>query len=95
MSVIGKNAFKGCVKLRNITITSNVKIIGQNAFSGDKKLTSLIITSNKLSKSRVKNSLKGSSVKKIVLKGNAKKVYKKYCQYFKKANCGAKVKIIK
>ena len=95
ISVIGKNAFKGCTKLKGITLTENVKSIGANAFSGDKKLATLTIVSNKLTKKGVKNSLKGSYIKTIRLKGVAKNSYKKYCQYFKKANCGRSVKIKK
>lgn len=93
--VIGKNAFKGCTKLKGITLTENVKLIGANAFSGDKKLTTLTIVSNKLTKKGVKNSLKGSYIKTIRLKGAAKKSYKKFCQYFKKDNSGRSVKIKK
>ena len=76
-------------------IGKNVEVIGKSAFKGAKKLTTLIITSDKLTKKGLRNSLKGSSVKTIKLKGKAKKMYKKYCQYFVKSNCGRRVKIKK
>ena len=95
VSIIGKNAFNGCTKLKSLTIPSNVSTIGASAFSGTKKLTTITITSKKLTKKSVKNSLKGSYIKTIKLKGNAKKYYKKYVSYFQKKNSGRKVKIAK
>ena len=95
VSIIGKNAFNGCTKLKSLTIPSNVSTIGASAFSGTKKLTTITITSKKLTKKSVKNSLKGSYIKTIKLKGNAKKYYKKYVSYFQKKNSGKKVKIKK
>ncbi len=92
---IADNAFAKNKKVTQIVIGKNVKVIGKNAFKGAKKLTTLIITSDKLTKKGLRNSLKGSSVKTIKLKGKAKKMYKKYCQYFVKSNCGRRVKIKK
>ena len=46
----------------------------------------------KLTKSGVKNSLKGSSVKTVKVK---KSKVKKYKKIFKKKNCGKKVKVKK
>ena len=92
---IADNAFAKNKKVTQIVIGKNVEVIGKSAFKGAKKLTTLIITSDKLTKKGLRNSLKGSSVKTIKLKGKAKKMYKKYCQYFVKSNCGRRVKIKK
>ena len=92
---IGRNAFKGCIRLSKITLASNVKVIGANAFSGDKKLTTLVIRSNKLTKKGCRDSLNGSYIKTIKLSGSAKKLYKKYNNYFNKKNSGKSVKIKK
>lgn len=77
------------------TLASNVKVIGANAFSGDKKLTTLVIRSNKLTKKGCRDSLNGSYIKTIKLSGSAKKLYKKYNNYFNKKNSGKSVKIKK
>lgn len=38
--------FKGCEKLKNITIPSNVNVIGDNAFDGCKSLEIIHISNN-------------------------------------------------
>ena len=59
----------------------------------DSKLKTLNIKkTKKLSKSGVKNSLKGSSVKTVKVK---KSKIRKYKKYFKKSNSGRKVKVKK
>lgn len=90
---IGKKAFKGCKNLKRLIVPANVKSIGAYAFSGTEKLTVLTITTEKLTKKDVKNALKGSSIKSIKLKGDARKVYKKYCAYLKKSNSGRNIEI--
>ena len=90
---IGENAFAGCENLETIVIGSNVEIIGKNAFDKTNSLRILKIKSDKLTKAGVKNSLKGSKVKRVELVGAAKKKAKKYKKYFSKKNCGKKVKV--
>lgn len=92
---VADNAFKNNTKVTSVVIGSNITKIGKNAFSGAENLKTITIKSAKLTKKSVKNCLKGSSVKTIKLKGNAKKQYKKYAAYFTKANCGKKVTVKK
>ncbi len=90
---------------KSVTIPASVKLNGKTyevnkikakAFkkSKAKKLT---IKTKKLSKSRVKGSLKGSKIKKVKVKVGKKKTNKKYVKkyrkYFTKKNCGKKVKV--
>lgn len=91
---IGTRAFKGCTKLKTFNISSKVlKKIGAYAFQGDRYLKTLYLKkTTKLTKSGVKRSLKGSSVKTVKVK---KSKLKKYKKYFKKKNCGKKVKVKK
>ena len=91
---IGTNAFAYCSNLKTFNITSKkLKKIGASAFSGDKLLTTLQFKkTTKLTKSGVKNSLKGSSVKTVKVK---KSKVKKYKKIFTKKNCGRKVKVKK
>ena len=94
LKAIGTNAFAYCTKLSSFTITSSVlNKIGATAFNMDSKLKTLNIKkTKKLSKSGVKNSLKGSSVKTVKVK---KSKIRKYKKYFKKSNSGRKVKVKK
>ena len=91
---IGTRAFEKCHKLKTFKITSKkLKKIGNYAFSGDKALKTLYLKkTTKLTKSGVKKSLKGSSVKKVKVK---KSKIRKYKKIFKKKNCGRKVKVKK
>ena len=94
LKVIGSNSFAYCSKLSSFTVTSKVlNKIGAYAFNKDSKLKTLNIKkTKKLSKSGVKNSLKGSSVKTVKVK---KSKIRKYKKYFKKSNSGRKVKVKK
>ncbi|MCR5286395.1 MAG: leucine-rich repeat protein, partial [Saccharofermentans sp.] len=94
LQTLGTSAFAYCSKLSSFTITSSVlKKIGNYAFNKDKKLKTIYIRkTTKLSKSGVKKSLKGSSVKTVKVK---KSKVKKYKKYFKKSNSGRKVKVKK
>ena len=86
---IGKKAFKGCKKLKKVTIGSNVKTILANAFAKCKKLKKVTIKSKKLKKV-AKGSFKGVKKScKIKVPKAKKKAYKKM---FKKAKCKAKIK---
>ena len=91
---IGTYAFAKCSKLSSFSIkSSKLKKIGSFAFSGDSKLKTVNIQkTTKLTKSGVKKSLEGSSVKTVKVK---KSKVKKYKKYFKKANSGRKVKVKK
>ena len=94
LKTIGTRAFEKCPKLKTFKINSNsLKKIGNYAFSGDKALKTLYLKkTTKLTKSGVKKSLKGSSVKTVKVK---KSKVKKYKKIFKKKNCGRKVKVKK
>ena len=94
LTTIGSKAFEKCPKLKVFNITSkSLKKIGAFAFSGDTALTTLVINkTTKLTKSGVKNSLKGSSVKTVKVK---KSKVKKFKKIFKKKNSGKKVSVKK
>jgi len=94
LKTISTRAIISCTKLKYFTITSSVlSKIGSYAFSGDKSLKTINIKkTKKLSKKRVKKSLKGSSVKTVKVK---KSKVRKYKRYFTKKNCGRKVKVKK
>ena len=70
LSSIGSKAFERCPKLRVFKLTSkSLKKIGPYAFFGDRALKTLYVKkTKKLTKSGVKNSLKGSSVKTLKVK---------------------------
>ena len=91
---IGQNAFARCPKLSTFIITSKVLYkIGPQAFYKDSRLKTIYIkNTTKLTKSGVKKSLKGSSVKTVKVKKS--KIYK-YRKFFKKSNSGRKVKVKK
>lgn len=78
---IGKNAFKKCKKLKQVTVGANVTKIGANAFMGDRKLSKLFLKTGKL-KSVGKNAIKGIH-KKAVIKVASKKQVRKYKKLFK------------
>ena len=94
LTSIGSRAFENCPKLKVFSITSkSLKKIGAFAFSGDAALTTLQFKkTTKLTKSGVKNSLKGSSVKTVKVK---KSKVKKFKKFFTKKNCGKKVTVKK
>lgn len=91
---VGSSAFRACAKLKTFSISSTkLKKIGVFAFSGDKALKTVQIKRTaRLTKSGVKKSLKGSSVKTVKVK---KSKLRKYRKYFKKSNSGRKVKVRK
>ena len=77
--------------------TFSVNQIDAKAFAKSKKVRTVTVKTKKLSKARVKNSLKGSKVKTIKVKVGKKKVNKKYIKkykkYFTKKNAGKKVRV--
>jgi len=81
---IEAKAFKGCKKLKSVTIGANVTKIGKNAFNGCKKLKKITIKSKKLSIG--KNAFKGIN-KKATFKV-PKKAYKKLAKAIKKKKTG-------
>ncbi|MGN0367535.1 MAG: leucine-rich repeat protein [Wujia sp.] len=50
ITTISSNAYKGCNKLRSVTIGKNIKSIGSKAFYGCKKLKTITVKSQKLTK---------------------------------------------
>ena len=91
---IGSNVFTRCSKLSTFVITSKVLYkIGVQAFCYDGKLKTIYVkNTTKLTKSGVKKSLTGSSVKTVKVK---KLKVKKHKKYFKKSNSGRSVKVKK
>ena len=86
---IAKNAFKGCTKLKKVTIGKNVTSIGVKAFYGCKKLKTITIKTKKLKLSKVgKHAFKGiySKAKVYVPKSKAKS----YKTILKKRGAGKK-----
>ena len=74
---IGPKAFKGCKKLKSVTVGKNIKKIGSKAFYQDKKLKKITVKSKKL-KTVGKNALKGIGKKAVIKVPKAKKkAYKK------------------
>ena len=88
---IYKNAFKGCKKLGTITIGKKVKSIGANAFKNTKAKT-VTLKSAKLSKTSIKNLVKGSKITTIKGTGLSKKVKAKYAKWAKAYKANIKVK---
>ena len=92
---IGSKAFTS-KKIRKVTVGKNVKKIVKNALSKSKAGT-LVIKTKLLKKASVKGSLKGSKVKKVLVKVGSKKVnkkfIKKYKKFFTKKNAGRKVTV--
>lgn len=74
ITVIGKNAFKNCKKLKKVTIGKNVKTIKAKAFNKCNKLKTVVVKGKKL-----KKIAKNAFAKKVrkSLKIKAKKVVKK------------------
>ncbi len=95
VTTVKANAFKKS-NATKVTIGKYVTKIAPKAFNGS-KISTIVIKSAKLSKKNVKNALKGSKAKKIILKVKvgSKKVnrayVKKYKKYFTKKNVGKKV----
>ena len=94
LKTIGQNAFARCSKLSEFVIASKVLYkIAPQAFYMDTSLKTISIkNTTKLTKSGVKKSLKGSSVKTVKVK---KSKVKKYKKIFKKANSGKAVTVKK
>ena len=94
IKTIGARAFENCPKLKTFNIISkNLSKIGAYAFASDTSLKTLQIKkTTTLTKAGVKGSLCGSAVKTVKVK---KKKIKKYKKFFKKSNCGKKVKVKK
>lgn len=91
---VSAGSFKNCTKAKAVTIGANVNAIGSQAFAGCSKLKTITVKSSKLTKSGVKNSLKGSKVTKVKLSGTAVKVKKSaYKKIFTKANAGRKASV--
>jgi len=84
---VADNAFKGNIKVKEVTVSKNITKIGKNAFSGCKNLKKITIKSTKL-KSIGKNALK--NVKKDATIKVPKKQYRKYKKMLTKKNTGYK-----
>lgn len=87
---IGGKAFKGCKKLKRVTVGANVEWIGGQAFAGCKKLNKVVFKGKKAPKIKRK-AFKGTAKK---LKITAKKMKKKQKNQVKKRmrSAGARLK---
>lgn len=84
---IAKNAFKGCTRLRKVTIGKHVTTIGIKAFYGCKKLKNITVKTKKLTLQKVgRQAFKGISSD-AVFKIPANR-YKKYKNILKKRGAG-------
>ena len=77
-------AFTGYDHLRSVTIGKNVRSMKANAFYGCDKLSTLKIKSRKLTAKKIKGSLKGSSINKIIILKPATDKYSYYKKIFNK-----------
>lgn len=92
VTTIGGYAFAGCTKLSKATLGAGLTKMGTYVFRGDKRLKTLTIKSKKLTKTRVRGSLKGSSLTKVRVPASKLRAYKKI---FTAKNCGKKVKVVR
>ena len=90
---IASRAFTGCSGLRTVTIGANVSRIKASAFSGCSKLKTLKIRTPKLTRKKIKNSLRGSGVRTIRLLKKARNKYRYYRKIFTKKITGAPKKL--
>lgn len=92
VTAIQTNAFKGCKKLKKVTIGSNVVSIGNKVFSGNKKLKTITIKSKKLASKNLSNKAFGGISSKVTLIVPKSKV-KTYKKLFRKKGLSKKIKI--
>ena len=92
VTAVANNAFKGCTKLKTVTIGTNVTKIGAKAFFGDKKLSKVVINSKKL-KTVGSGAFKNTSAKLKIKVPKAKVA--KYTKMFKKAGIADTAKVTK
>ena len=95
---IAAKSFKSAKKsLKTVVIGKNISRIGKGAFAGCSKLKKVVVKTKKLTKKRVKGSLKNSGAKVVQVKIGKAKVNKtwakKYDAIFTKRNCGKKVAV--
>ena len=83
--------------VKTITLGKKVKKIKKGAFKNFRNANTLVVKSKKLTRARVKGSLKGSTIKTVKVKVGKKKTNKKYVKRYKKIftkkNCGKKVRV--
>lgn len=88
---IGKDAFAGCKKLKTISFHNKVKSIGANVLKGS-AAKSATLKSSKLSKTSIKNLVKGSKLTTVKCSGLSKKTKAKYAKWAKSYKAGVKFK---
>lgn len=92
VTAIADNAYKGCSKLKKITIGKNVVKIGKNAFAGCSKLKNIIIKSKALKKVG-KKALLGVNSRALIKVPKNK--YSEYKKMFEKSGISRNIKIKK
>ena len=88
---IGKDAFAGCKKLKTISFHNKVKSIGANVLKGS-AAKSATLKSSKLSKTSIKNLVKGSKLTTVKCSDLSKKTKAKYAKWAKSYKAGVKFK---
>ena len=92
VTAIGNKAFKGCKKIKHITIGSNVTKLGKSMFIKCTKLKALEVKTTMITEKRIAaGAFKGIS-KKVTIKV-PKNMLKKYVKYFRTRGLGKKVKM--
>ncbi|MBR6403554.1 MAG: leucine-rich repeat protein [Eubacterium sp.] len=93
VTAVANNAFKGCTKLKTVTIGTNVTTIGNMAFSGCTSLTSVTVNSKKLTKIGTKAFFGDKKLTKFVLKSTKLKTVG--AGSFKNTSAKLKIKVPK
>ena len=91
MTEVAENAFSGYKNLKKVKIGQYVETLDENMIENCPSLTKLVINSKKLTADKIKNSLKGSNVKKIIVPSTMVKSYEKI---FTKAITGSKYDLV-
>ena len=92
VTALGKNAFKGCKKIKHITVGSNIAKLGKTIFTKCTKLKGIEFKTGRLTKKSIAaGAFKGVS-KKVIIKV-PKEMKKNYIKFFRAKGLGKKVKV--
>ena len=92
VTALGKNAFKGCKKIKHITVGSNIAKLGKAIFTKCTKLKGIEFKTGRLTKKSIAaGAFKGVS-KKVIIKV-PKDMKKNYIKFFRAKGLGKKVKV--
>ena len=92
VTALGKNAFKGCKKIKHITVGSNIAKLGNTIFTKCTKLKGIEFKTGRLTKKSIAaGAFKGVS-KKVIIKV-PKDMKKNYIKFFRAKGLGKKVRV--